>query len=284
VPALLHHIETGSAEAPPLVLLHGFLGSGRDWEPVMSELARDFRCVALDLPGHGNSTGLPAEAYAWDGALESIAATLDALEIQRFRMVGYSMGGRLGIGFALRYPRRAARIVLVGASPGLRGEEERLSRAALDEERAGALASDLPLFVRLWYRMPLFESLSRDMRVREALTAPPTDSRLSRLNNDREEVARALVGLSAGRMPCYWNRLDDLGGPTLAVAGAADSKFVDLAFQMAAAGRPVTPLVIPDAGHLVHLERPHALAEVVRDFFRDALIRPSALRLVSQAA
>jgi 2-succinyl-6-hydroxy-2,4-cyclohexadiene-1-carboxylate synthase len=262
---ILHHVETGPPDGPPVVLLHGFLGSSADWQQVVAPLAEDFRCIAIDLPGHGASTRLADEAYTWEGALDALEATLAALTIDRFRLAGYSMGGRLALGLALRRPGRARRLALVGASPGIESAADRASRAGLDEDRAAELERDPDAFVRAWYRMPLFASLARRNGLLDGLIA-------SRAGNDPAEAARALRGFSTGRMPSYWGKLDGLGAPTMAIAGARDPKFVDLAFRMAAAGRPVMPLVLPRTGHLVPLEHPALLADSLHDFFGDALL------------
>lgn len=281
----LHHIVSGPPGAPVLVFLHGFLGSAADWRQVVQSLDSHFRCITIDLPGHGASTNLPDEAYSWDGAVDGIAHTLDEMGVRRFRLIGYSMGGRLAMGLALRHRRRVARLVLIGASPGFRREADRIRRIELDRERAEALASDLPAFVRVWYRMPLFASLDERPDVREALIAPVSLNGIrTRLQNNGHELARALEGLSTGRMPDYWGRLDDLGAPTLALAGMDDPKFVDLAYRMAGSGLPIAPFIMPDVGHLIPIERPQALADVVRDFCRDAIVHGPAMRLVSQAA
>lgn len=275
---ILHHVETGLPDGPPVVMLHGFLGSSADWQQVAAPLAEDFRCIAIDLPGHGASTRLADDVYTWEGALDALEATLASLAVDRHRLIGYSMGGRLALGLALRQPGRAQRIVLAGASAGLREASQRASRVALDEERAVELERGLTAFVQQWYEMPLFASLDRRNGLREELVA-------SRVLNDAAEAARALRGFSTGRMPDYWLALDDLGAPTLAVAGARDPKFVDLAFRMAAAGRPVSPLVLPRAGHLVPLEHPTLLADAVRDFFGDALLkRQPGLPAAAEAA
>jgi 2-succinyl-6-hydroxy-2,4-cyclohexadiene-1-carboxylate synthase len=269
VPVVLHHTETGPAGAPPLVFLHGFMGRSGDWAGVTEPLAESFRCVMLDLPGHGRSVGLPDEAYTWEGALALVATTLDALGLRRFRMVGYSMGGRMALGFAVRHPRRAARLVLVGASPGLPDDDARAERRRLDDERARALETDLDAFLRVWYRLPLFASLDDRPALREALIA-------SRRRNDPAELARALRGLSTGEMPSYWDALDDLGAPTLAVAGAQDPKFVGVAHRMSALGMPVLPRILPVGGHTLPAEQPALLAEAIRTFCSDALLRPPA--------
>ncbi len=62
----------GPVDAPVLVLLHGFMGSGNDWATIANALP-EFRVLAPDLPGHGESTGLPVEAYTLDGAADRCA-------------------------------------------------------------------------------------------------------------------------------------------------------------------------------------------------------------------
>src|SRR5690606_6250597 len=141
----------GSEGSPAVLLLHGFLGRGADWDPVALRLARLFRPLVPDLPGHGRAVGLAEVAYTMDGAADALAATLDALGLERAAVAGYSMGGRLALHFALRHPERTAALVTVSASPGLRTEAERAARRALDAERATEIAADLPAFLDRWY-------------------------------------------------------------------------------------------------------------------------------------
>lgn len=285
MPEILHHIEIGPPEAPALVLLHGFLGRGQDWSEVEERLSSDFRCIMIDLPGHGRSVDLAPSAYEWEGAVAAVGATLDRLDVERCSLVGYSMGGRLALGFALAHRRRVGRLVLVGASPGIREEAARRERIDLDEARAGAIMGDFEAFLQSWYEMPLFESIRGNGGLLHELAGSRNGlSPRSRRHNEPAELAFALRGLSTGRMPSYWDHLDDIGAPTLAVAGERDPKFADIAFRMAGAGRPVIPLILPATGHLVPLERPDQLARTVRDFCRDALLKRTAPVQMSHAA
>lgn len=270
---MLHHTVTGPPDAPPIVLLHGFLGAAADWAEVAETLADAFRCVAVDLPGHGGSVDLPSEAYTFDGALAALAATLDDLGIERARMVGYSMGGRLALGFALAYPERVPRLVLESASPGLRTPAERAGRRAEDEARAREIERDFDGFLRQWYHQPVFASLAARPKLRGAMEA-------ARRENRPDEIARALRGLGTGRQPALWDDLERLAMPTYALAGDLDPKYAQLADEMAAFGPPVMPLVIAGAGHTVHAEQPRLFARVLRAFFADALLMPQTLDLV----
>ncbi|MEM1044194.1 MAG: 2-succinyl-6-hydroxy-2,4-cyclohexadiene-1-carboxylate synthase [Bacteroidota bacterium] len=255
----LPHSITGPAGAPVVLFLHGFMGNGRDWSAVVDRLAGDVRCLTVDLPGHGGAVGLTEAAYTFPETAAALAGTLDALGIGRCRVVGYSLGGRLALYFALRHPGRCTRLVLESASPGLRTPAERAERRRIDAWRAETLAGDFEGFLDRWSRMPIFRSLGDDARA--AFVA-------ARLGNDPAELARSLRGSGTGQQPSLWEALGDLTVPTLAVAGAADPKFADLAFAMSVAGPTVIPMLV-SAGHTVHAEQPRLFAALVRDFLRD---------------
>ncbi|MEP0547703.1 MAG: 2-succinyl-6-hydroxy-2,4-cyclohexadiene-1-carboxylate synthase [Rhodothermales bacterium] len=262
----LPHTITGPAEAPAVLLLHGFIGAADDWHAVAADLSDAFRCIAVDLPGHGEAVDLPDEAYTAEGTTATLMATLDALGVERCHVVGYSMGGRLALYLALRHPERCARLVLESASPGLRREAERAERRALDEDRAVAIERDFLRFLDTWYRMPLFASLKDHPDVRAAIIE-------RRRRNRPDEIARSLRGFGTGQQPSLWEDLPRLAIPTLAVAGSRDRKYADLAFEMAVAGPPVMPLVVR-TGHTVHAEQPALFAALVRDFIRDPVPHP----------
>lgn len=254
---------TGPAGAPPVLFLHGFMGAGSDWDAAAEALADTFRCVAVDLPGHGAAAGLPEEAYTFDGTLDALADTLYGLGIARCRVVGYSMGARLALAFALRFPERVTRLVLESGSPGLKTEAERAARCATDDERARQIEADFERFVGEWYRMELFASLKYHPEVRADLVA-------KRRRNIPAEVARSLRGAGTGQQPSLWNDLERLAVPALALAGGRDRKYADLAFAMAVAGPPVMPAIVP-AGHIVHAEQPDLFVALVRDFLRETV-------------
>ncbi|PAP77902.1 alpha/beta fold hydrolase [Rubrivirga marina] len=237
---------------PPVVLLHGFLGRGADWDSVRLGLPTDWDVHAPDLPGHGSAHALPEAAHTVDGAADLVASQAEA----PVDLVGYSMGGRLALHVAVTRPEAVRRLVLISASPGLRAEAERAERRALDAARAAEIAADLPAFVDRWYRMPLF-SLPDDLRHR--LTA----DRIA--HNDPAGLGRSLEGMGTGAQPSHWDALAGIRAPTLAVAGARDAKFVRLAQQMAEAGGFETAIV-PGAAHLLPAEAPDALAALLTDF------------------
>ena len=234
-----------------LLLLHGFMGTGADWDGVrahLGETVAEADVCAPDLPGHGLAVGLAPAAYTMDGAADRLVAGAGPGALV---VAGYSMGGRLALHLALRHPGRVAALVLVSASPGLRTEAERDARRRLDAERAAALCSDFAGFLDAWYRAPLWGGLGDVLRERLARR---------RLGNDPAELASSLDGMGTGAQPSHWSDLAALAPPTWALAGADDAKYVGVVRDMARLGRSVRAVVIPGAGHALLDQAPEAVA------------------------
>jgi 2-succinyl-6-hydroxy-2,4-cyclohexadiene-1-carboxylate synthase len=251
---------TGPNARPAVLFLHGFMGSKAEWTGVTNALDCEFRCVAVDLPGHGVSTGLPDERYTVEGAAEAVLRVLDRLEIPRAVLVGYSMGGRLALYLALRHPDRCAGLFLESASPGLEDAGERAARCRADEGKAALLeGGDLRGFLHYWYRQPLFAPLARDEDLLRRTIEDKT-------RNDPAELAKSLQGMGTGRQPSLWGELPDLRVPALAVAGGLDEKFVGISRRMASINAGMRSAVVPDAGHNVHAEAPGAYLSLLGSF------------------
>lgn len=235
------------------VLVHGFTGSSESWgEGIVDGLtAAGHPPSLLDLPGHGRDArqgGARGVAATLDGALGVIGG---AVGEGRADVVGYSMGGRLALHFAVEHAERVRRLVLESASPGLATEAERSARRATDEELATfLLARGVEAFVDRWEAQPLFASQSSiDARARAR-------QRRLRLRNEPSALAAALRGLGTGALPSLWERLGEVVAPTLLLVGELDGKFVEIAERMATRIPDARVVVVPGAGHTVHSERP----------------------------
>ena len=252
--------DESGAGTTPLVLLHGFLGDAEDWSPLLPLLAPARRCIAFDLPGHGaRPVPLPAGEDSFNAVLRWLAIRLEELGVRRFDLLGYSMGARLAFGLVCECPSRVRRAVAIGASPGLRDEAARAERRALDEERARRLeAEGLETFLRDWYRQPLFHDFVRSPAFGPALRR--------RRRGHAEQLAAALRALGPGVQPYLADGLARTEVPLLLIAGDRDEKYVAANAALAESVPAARALVVPDAGHSVHLERPRALARVVADF------------------
>jgi 2-succinyl-6-hydroxy-2,4-cyclohexadiene-1-carboxylate synthase len=235
--------------APDLVLLHGFTNTGASWDQVVAALPERYRPLAPDLRGHGTASAVRPVSLA------GVIADLSALATEPFTLVGYSMGGRLALHVALALLARVRRLVLIGASPGLADPGERETRRAGDERLADEVERmTIAAFADRWAQTPVLAG--QPPAVRAAVHA-------DRLRNTPAGLAAALRGLGTGALPSLWQRLGEVEAPVDLVAGERDAKFQGIAAQMAAGLPRARVVVVPGAGHAVHLEAPAAVAEVI---------------------
>ena len=112
---LLFHRELGGAGRPPLVILHGMLGSSRNWQTAGRDLAARYHVWALDLRNHGGSPQATAMTPAVLAA--DVQAWLDARGLGRVTLLGHSLGGKVAMRLACRQPERVERLIVVDIAP-----------------------------------------------------------------------------------------------------------------------------------------------------------------------
>ncbi len=257
--SVLGYRACGREDAPSVLFLHGFLGSAEDWETHVRKLSGKYRCISVDLPGHGHSTGLDADAYTPEGALEALEGLIDENELHRPALVGYSMGGRLALAYACRRPENVSALLLEAVSPGLEDEREREVRLGLDHQRARLMRADFERFLTSWLDQPLFSSLKKRRDLVQLLQK-------KRRKLDAGEVARAAEGLSVGNFTDLWSELSSLKIPVHVIAGAEDPKYDRLGKAIAETVANGSYVVIEGAGHNTHLEQPKRFFEVLETF------------------
>lgn len=127
--APLNHVDHGSG-TPALIFIHGFTCDATDWSAQLPDLSADFRCIALDLPGHGAS---PAPGEASIRTLSAaVNATLDALGLEDVVLIGHSMGCRIVSETYTQSPRRVRGVIYVDGSIVAAGEPDAAVQAAQD--------------------------------------------------------------------------------------------------------------------------------------------------------
>ena len=268
VRGLAYHVSPrgdSGAGAPDVVLLHGFAGSTRDWEAAREALGRaGLRAIAIDLPGHG-ATAAPHDSsrYTMAETAHDLCELLEGLRVRSAHWIGYSMGGRLALYLATMKPDWVESLILESASPGIEDVAERAARRAADEALAAEIeARGIEWFAEHWGTQPIFDSQrSLSLEARAAL-------RDRRLRNDPAGIAGSLRGLGQGAQPWLGDRLAALRCPALLLTGALDRKYTSLAESMAARLPHARRVVVPDAGHNVHLEQPEAYERTMLDHLR----------------
>ena len=243
-----------SGEGVPLLLLHGFTGSGSAWNEVVGLLGDTWRTVRPDVRGHGGSWR-PGADCSMDAQVADLVSVLDSLGLQRAVVCGYSMGARLALHFTVVMPGRVAALVMESGSPGILDDSERGARVASDEALAERLEHEgIEAFVDGWMALPLFASQRRlgDARLAEL--------RAARLQQDPAGLAASLRGMGTGSQPSLWGRLHEVRKPVLLLAGQDDEKYAEIAVRMGGLLPDAHVELVQNAGHAVHLEAPSAWA------------------------
>ncbi len=251
--------ERWPGNGPPLLLLHGFTGNRTTFAHLRERLIPHADVVAVDLPGHGQSSFTESTTFA--STLAALLALIDGLGLGEVDVAGYSLGARVALGLTVQSGSRVRRLVLESGSPGLRRRHNRGERRRLDEALARRIESrGLPDFVERWEALPLFAGVrSLPAEVQAALRA-------RRLAGNAEGLALSLRRLGLGAQPSYWSALPRIRTPTLLLSGARDERFTAVARRMAAELPVVWGYVFPGVGHAPHLEVPEAWAREVTGF------------------
>ncbi len=260
----------GDPSTPPLLLLHGFMGSGEDWKQVADLLADAFYCIAPDLPGHGQSPFDPNCHGTFIPYIETVVTLLDVLQLDNVAAIGYSMGGRILMALAAAYPQRFDRLVFESASPGIADESERRRRRESDGVLADRLRNEpYGTFLDQWYDQALFGGLKMSSAY-EGLLA-------RRLGNDPEQLAAVLEVAGTGQQPSLWDHLGDLQAPALMVYGENDIKYRDLAAGVVAEHRRFSCRSVSDCSHAIHIENTQRFSDICREFLQHGLVREELL-------
>jgi 2-succinyl-6-hydroxy-2,4-cyclohexadiene-1-carboxylate synthase len=239
------------------VFLHGFSGSPAAWDPVLRELPEGTRFVAPTIAGHGGLAG----PSSFEEEVERLAAVVRDARLSDVHLCGYSLGGRLAAGLLARHAALFASATLIGAHPGLGSDDERRARAAQDEEWARFIETEgVDAFVARWEAQPMFATQQR--LPAEVLAS----QRAARASHGAAGLGAAMRGLGLARMPDYRAALLAVSESFEIdlVAGELDTKFAALARALATSIPRARLTIIADGGHNVVLERPAAIAAILR--------------------
>lgn len=269
-----YHLHSwGDDGNTPVLLLHGFTGHGGSWAAAGQAFAAEgFRALAPDLLGHGRSPHPRASSrYKMRRAADDLADLLAGVTEEAVHLLGYSMGGRLALYFALAFPGRVKTLTLASASPGLASAAERAERRGWDNALADHIEKDgVEAFVDYWEALPMWKSQRRNLSEEQR-----AQLRAQRLKNRPSGLANSLRGMGTGAQPGLHAKLPSLAVPTLLLAGAEDGKFVRVNQRMADSVPNARLVVFPATGHAIHLERPTAFARAVLSFWHSAARSPT---------
>ena len=214
-----------------LTFLHGFLGAPTDWD------ALNLPGKKITLPGHlGKEVNL--ELLEQDISDQST-------------LVGYSLGGRLAMHFALKFPKKINRLIILSAHPGIDKNDKTAicKRQAQDHAWANLLQEQgIDIFLNQWYQQPLFSTLDLSLLKR-------------RQEHDPQSLSHILINWSPAILPSLWESLYLLRSKLVFLFGEHDITYHKVAKRLR---RDFDVYMIPNAGHAIHLENPADCARKIQ--------------------
>jgi pimeloyl-ACP methyl ester carboxylesterase len=237
--------DGGRGEA--IVLVHSLAGNTRHWSGQLDHLRKTRRAVALDLRGHGKSEAPRNGEYAMEAQAEDVGAVADSLALERFALVGHSMGAGVALAYAGAHPGRVTQLLVADPIGDGTQTPEAEVRPFLEALGSPAYAETIEGY---WSSIAgsdgaVLERLLRDLR-----------------DTPRETVVRGLHAVMAfDPKPA----LARFRGPTLAVITPAN----DFPYSMHRLGAGLPHRVIPGTGHWLQLERPEEFNRIMERFLEE---------------
>lgn len=263
----LAYQEWGSLSAPPIVMLHGFGVSGHMFDEFAERMQDRYRLIALDQRGHGDSDWSEEGDYSRDAFVEDLEGFRKALGLDRFVLIGHSMGGLNAVAYINRYPGHATALVLVDVGP----EAAKEGVDNIVRFTRGPDELEFEEFVQLAHRFNPRRTLE-NIRERMRHRLKPTESGKWTWKFDRrfrQPESGLIVGsqLSTDEL---WQQFRNITIPTLLVRGAESDVLSREVAERCVQEMPAARLVtIPGAGHSVPGDSPDAFTEAVATFLAE---------------
>ena len=260
----VHYLRAGSG--PPLLLLHGLVGSLRNWRFNIDSLAQTATVYAIDLPNMGESDRVPGLNASLEATADRVAAFMDALGLPTADVAGHSHGGAVALSLATRHPNRVSRLILFAPANPFCGLGQELIR--FYRSRSGTL------FARLIPRLPRWTKAIALRRMYGDPARVPADALegytdglkppgtidhilqiLNRWTSDMERLRSALPAIAQTPTLLLWGDRDGAVG-------------LDSARQLQRILLHSTLVVLPGAGHIPFEELPDLSNQAMLDFLK----------------
>lgn len=244
---------------PTLVCLHGFTGTANTFSFLQQSIF-SHNVLVIDLIGHGQTSSyVHPYRYTNDSQISDLDTIFSKLKLETIDLLGYSMGGRLALAYALSYPHKINKLILESASPGLSNKEDREKRRQSDNRLVSLLLNQgIERFVNYWESIPLF------LTQKQLPITIQKKVRQERLSQEAFGLAMSLRYFGTGIQPSLWDKLDKTYPfDTYLMVGEDDKKFVTLADKMNNSMKQSTVITLEGSGHCVHLEKPTEFVEVL---------------------
>ena len=246
----IHYLEWANPGAPVIVMLHGLRSYAHTWDGVAGSLAAGYHILALDQRGRGDSDWSPNAEYNTEAYVSDLEQLVQDLGLERFILIGHSMGGANTLVYASRHQDQIAAAVIEDMGPGSTSSpgSARISREIEGTPKRFATWAEAGAFWRK--QRPLISDEALEARLRSTLKQNAGGEITWKW--DLEGIDRARKA-AAGRQVDLWPAVKSLACPTLVLRGAlSDILARDTAEAMAASNPNIRWVEIPNASHFVH--------------------------------
>ncbi len=246
---------------PYLVMLHGFMGSSQAFNHLLPSLKKFCNPICIDLLGHG-TTEVPEnpDRYSVTEQTEDLKSLFSELNLHKFMLLGYSMGGRLALQFTTKYPEFISGLILESTTYGIDEPEEIQKRLDIDRERANAINLNYRGFLDSWSQNPLFK------RYEQLNTDAKKNLDQIQKNQKPHGLSNSVLGFGTASMPSVHHQLKEINQSTLIITGQDDDKFTQIGLEMNKLIPESHIIIIPGCGHRVHMENPDDYIQYIRSF------------------
>ncbi|MEJ2633101.1 MAG: alpha/beta hydrolase [Acidihalobacter sp.] len=261
----LHCLRWGRPEALPAVMLHGLRGYAQTWESLFLALGERFCCYSLDQRGRGLSDWADSATYRTDYYVADLETMTEFFNLERFYLIGHSLGGANSLEYALQHPGRLRGLVVEDIGPGS-------SIVGDGAERIRREMMETPLRFEDWDAARRFWQISRPGLSKQSL--------MSRLEHSMRETDQGIMwrhdqqGISEARLsiapPDLWPAVRALDCPTLFIRGGrSDFLPLEVLDELRQANAHIRAVEIPDASHYVHDDQTGLFNRVVLGFLQE---------------
>jgi 2-succinyl-6-hydroxy-2,4-cyclohexadiene-1-carboxylate synthase len=235
--------------------MHGFWGSGKDFDALQKYLSFDI--TTIDLLGFGKSSiSTNLDDYSTANQCMLLYNLLPPLHI-----ISYSMGARLALQYAIKYPIKVKSLICIGVQPGIQDLKQREQRRLWDQGWAKQFGktNSLSQVLHDWSRLPILQSLSKSEQWNKI--------RMRRLQQSPIGLQNSMLGFGTGIMPPCWNELSSISCPVLLIHGELDDKYTSIHKEMHKHIPNCTLSKIPLVGHAPHIEVPKQTAHIIEQWY-----------------
>ena len=245
-------VEWGDVHARPIIMLHGLRAYARTWDRVASVLAKNYYVIALDQRGRGLSDWAPSSDYFTEYYVEDLKNVVDSLHLEKFILLGHSMGGATSLVFSQMYPNYLEGMVIEDIGPGS-------SASSSGADRIKKELKQTPRVFRTRTEAKLFWQQERpgspDEAIEQRLNYMMIEGQDSKMRwrYDLEGIATARLNPDDSKIPDLWPPILKLNTPTLVLRGG-DSDFLsaEIMSEMVKSNPNITAFEISGASHYVH--------------------------------